>query len=103
MNRSASFDEPRSNSDKEFELFFVTCDFDGARRALLSRCGESLRWGKYPAEVNKGKRRTVRLTGRRHQSALHIPAGGSWLSTQSQPSNPRSDTLGQIELIALWL
>ena len=84
-------------------LFFDTCDFDGALRAALSSCDEMLRWGKYPAEVNKGKRRTVRLSGRRLQSASHIPAEDSWLSTSSKLSNPRSDTLGQIELIALWL
>ena len=72
-----------------------------ALAALLSDYDVEWRWGKYPAEAKEGKEESVRLTAPRHWSALHIPASGSWISTESNHSDPRSDTLGEIELQAL--
>ena len=72
-----------------------------ALAALLSDYDVEWRWGKYPAKAKKGKEESVRLTAPRHWSASHIPASGSWISTGSNHSEPRSDTLGEIELQAL--
>ena len=74
-----------------------------ALAALLPGCDVERRWGKCPAEAKRGQEESVQLTAPHHWSASHIPASGSWVSTESNPSEPRSDTLGEIELQALSL